>query len=759
MATLKSAANAVRSAARSTVSKVSTAARSTTSGARSAVKSSASAAKSAVKSTTSKTSGSTSSLSSSLKSVGSAVKSTASKAASAVKSTSTRSSSSSGLTSSLKSVGSAVKTTASKAASTIKSTSTRSSSSSGLTSSLKSVGSAVKSNISNAASTVKNTATKSSGSSSGLNSSLKNIGSTAKSSVSNLTSAIKSSSLSSSKIGTALKSTIGNGTSTIKSLANKITSTSIVKPSNLKNSFNTITDSFKNNNILSSINSAVRERKVGGIGILTNLVNKYVGNRTTGSNSFKTIRDNITEKTSSITNGLLTSLNSVFSDRSKINVSNAINTLRNSLSTRTNSLLSNLFSQTGSLRANLISSIKPLNVFSGLKDKINSVKSDLKNAAMGITSIDTMGVLGLSTTLGGAAERIHTSFETWKGKISNLVNSGSMSGIVTDSIGEAKTRMEELFENFRGYAKQMANRLFGIGEDTEYLDDGYYAPEAEEGSNVLGARDYGNEYDGPSVLGAFDDLDAIEDGPGVAGASVDLGQENADLVQKAKDVWNGKYGTGQARKDALGEDYDAVQDIVNDYIKTGKWPSSGSDNNKPAKQESTPSSSSSQNSGSIKRPSNTTVTKNSDGGTTEKVTGYDVASNSLSCVKGTKKMAGDIWGTDKFKIGDENSVVYAKDMPSTYAKNKDYNVSSEPSPGAIIVFQPEHNFCTGDGKTAGHAGVVKSVTYDDKGNVESIVINHTNSSSGNQTVTLYPNNDHGSTLNYSTNNTQFITPK
>ena len=77
----------------------------------------------------------------------------------------------------------------------------------------------------------------------------------------------------------------------------------------------------------------------------------------------------------------------------------------------------------------------------------------------------------------------------------------------------------------------------------------------------------------------------------------------------------------------------------------------------------------------------------------------------------------------------------------------------------IIVFQPEHNFCTGDGKTAGHAGVVKSVTYDDNGNVESIVINHTHSSSGNQTVTLYPNNDHGSTLNYSTNNTQFITPK
>lgn len=97
-----------------------------------------------------------------------------------------------------------------------------------------------------------------------------------------------------------------------------------------------------------------------------------------------------------------------------------------------------------------------------------------------------MGVLGLSTTLGGAAERIQTSFQNWKGKLANLVNGGSMSGIIGGSIGEAKSKMESLFGNFRGYAAQMANKLFVISEDSGLMD-GTMMSSSSSGAGVLGA--------------------------------------------------------------------------------------------------------------------------------------------------------------------------------------------------------------------------------------------------------------------------------
>ena len=42
--------------------------------------------------------------------------------------------------------------------------------------------------------------------------------------------------------------------------------------------------------------------------------------------------------------------------------------------------------------------------------------------------------------------------------------------------------------------------------------------------------------------------------------------DNTSIEQKAKDVMSGKYGNGDARKKALGSDYDAVQAIVNKQL-------------------------------------------------------------------------------------------------------------------------------------------------------------------------------------------------
>lgn len=46
--------------------------------------------------------------------------------------------------------------------------------------------------------------------------------------------------------------------------------------------------------------------------------------------------------------------------------------------------------------------------------------------------------------------------------------------------------------------------------------------------------------------------------------------DNTSIEQKAKDVMSGKYGTGAARKAALGADYDKVQAIINKQSATSK---------------------------------------------------------------------------------------------------------------------------------------------------------------------------------------------
>ena len=50
-----------------------------------------------------------------------------------------------------------------------------------------------------------------------------------------------------------------------------------------------------------------------------------------------------------------------------------------------------------------------------------------------------------------------------------------------------------------------------------------------------------------------------------------LKEGDFDIDSAALDVIKGKYGNGQARKDALGDDYEMIQKRVNEMYKSGKF--------------------------------------------------------------------------------------------------------------------------------------------------------------------------------------------
>ena len=54
-----------------------------------------------------------------------------------------------------------------------------------------------------------------------------------------------------------------------------------------------------------------------------------------------------------------------------------------------------------------------------------------------------------------------------------------------------------------------------------------------------------------------------------------LKEGDFDIDAAALDVIKGKYGNGQARKDALGDDYEMIQKRVNEMYKSGKFGSGG----------------------------------------------------------------------------------------------------------------------------------------------------------------------------------------
>ena len=424
-----------------------------------------------------------SSLKSSLSSASSSLKSAASSAASRLKSTaSSARTTSSRSSSSLSSGLSRLKSTASSA----RATASRSSSS--LSSGLSSLGSSLKSTASNVKSS-----TSSSGTTSKITSGLSNLGSTIK-----------------RNLGT----TSSSSGSLLSNLTNKVTNNTLTKigktsPAVDKLSISYLTNKTNNGSIINSITSAIKGSTNTGTSTLSNLISKYSSN-STGTGLLSNLKNRITTSTTGGTS-ILSSLTSAFNPNStsKYNVSNAISTLKNNIQSRTGGtgVLSNLFSNAKGLinkDGTGVSKITNLNVFGGLKNLITNVKSNITGGD-GTSRIDTMGVLGLSTKLGGAAERIQNSFDTWKGKINSLLSEGGMSGIISGSVGEAESKMNELFGNFHGYAKEMASRLLGISEDTLGVDSKLsemFSSSSTDGEGVLGAVE---RLDGSSgVSGKYD---------------------------------------------------------------------------------------------------------------------------------------------------------------------------------------------------------------------------------------------------------------
>ena len=56
-----------------------------------------------------------------------------------------------------------------------------------------------------------------------------------------------------------------------------------------------------------------------------------------------------------------------------------------------------------------------------------------------------------------------------------------------------------------------------------------------------------------------------------------LKEGDFDIDAAALDVIKGKYGNGQARKDALGDDYEMIQKRVNEMYKSGKFGGTNTD--------------------------------------------------------------------------------------------------------------------------------------------------------------------------------------
>lgn len=74
-----------------------------------------------------------------------------------------------------------------------------------------------------------------------------------------------------------------------------------------------------------------------------------------------------------------------------------------------------------------------------------------------------------------------------------------------------------------------------------------------------------------------------------------LKEGDFDIDAAALDVIRGKYGNGQARKDALGDDYEMIQKRVNEMYKSGKF--GGGANTDSNSSSDTTSSKSSESSG------------------------------------------------------------------------------------------------------------------------------------------------------------------
>ena len=127
--------------------------------------------------------------------------------------------------------------------------------------------------------------------------------------------------------------------------------------------------------------------------------------------------------------------------------------------------------------------IAPSNVFGRLKQRITGAQENVSEGD-GVTRANPLGLIGLSTTLGSASQRIQDSFANWKSRLGLL----PMSGNATESANNATNQMTSLFSRFSEFSNNLSNKLFGRAQDVEYYDEAGMASEVQN-SEVAGAVD------------------------------------------------------------------------------------------------------------------------------------------------------------------------------------------------------------------------------------------------------------------------------
>ena len=294
--------------------------------------------------------------------------------------------------------------------------------------------------------------------------------------------------------------------------------------------------------ILSSLTSIFKGTASGAGNILSSLINKYGSSGTSGAN-------NTFDMISSTGSSILTSLVSVFkpSSTSKLNISNAINTLKNNIFSRTggSSFFSNLFGNSASAANAIVSGatkISPLNVFGGLKNLISNVKSGIGAGGDTVSRLSTTGLLDLSTTLGSVSQRIVESFGNWKNLLQGIVGTGAMIGeSLAYELAENQDSIEVLFDEFAYYSTDMVYTLQDMVQGTEYVDeygyydDGSYYAEPSQGYSYYTSGE-GPIYINDGNVAAYADGDYVE-------AAIDSypGTKSVQVAASSYDYSDGSY--------------------------------------------------------------------------------------------------------------------------------------------------------------------------------------------------------------------------
>ena len=528
---------------------------------------------------------------------------------------------------------------------------------SGLSSSLKSTASSARKSISSSSRS-------SSSSGSGLLSSIgKSVSSATRNSSSRTGSSSGSSLLSSigKSISSATKSS-SSGSSLLSGLTSRIGSSS----SKTTGAYSKISQAAKSGSsgILTSIFKSGSGSSTGSSsgGILSSLTKKYAsGGSSSGLTSL--FKSSSSTSSSSRTSGS-TILSSLFSlggnNKSKSNVTNAINSLKNNISNRTSSggILSGLLNRSNNSSTSGTERISNLNVFGGLKNLISGAKSNI-NTGDGKTKINTMGILGLSTALTSSANRIQSSFDNWKSKLGLLSSTGIMQGSSAASSEKAASSMTSLFGKFSEYSQNMSNKLFGVASSSE---------SADKGAGVAGAvADLSKESNVGTAAGLF----GLTSGAG----SLISGIKSSDSGSTFMPFTSSNDSSGFSLLPFKSKGESAISTLLG----------SGSGAPKSA-------------------PNGANVNPQKYGG---------------QCVGSTRSMYQDVWGSTLPYLGTGQP---AYTMKSKCQNDPNYHVSSTPTVGAAVCFQPG---VAGAGD-AGHMAQVTGVQKNPDGSLKSITVAETN---------------------------------